>query len=852
MEFWTYLPLIPAVSNLLLIFLVLRSGWRHGLHRVVAHFLLALAIWAFAVYGLRASPTLEHALLWQRVALGIGPFGAVLYYHFTVLLTRPTASSAYNRLITTGYLLVIALLCLLATDLLVAGNQMKFYGPAPILGKGFFFYIALLYFFVLLGVVNLWQAARHSPSHQDRNRAAYIIMGTACFLCGGLSDFLPVLGFNIYPMGVVGNLLFCLFVAAAIIRHQLLDIRIMIRRGLAYGIVSAVVIGAYVGIIFLFTVLSGTQRTSLWANIAAMFLLAIVLQPVLRWVQRLVDRLFYRDRYDYLKALEQFGRETQSIANPHELGSNLVQLVTGALRTASSCLLLPANGTRRLVVTSSVGLEDPPPGTVLDDRSLFLRWLRMHGRTISSREIEINPGLRGMTNTEKQNLEKLRGDLYVPIMTRRGELSGVLVLGEKLGQEPYSSEDRQLLATLAGQMAMAFENATLYRRSLQEVSERKQAEEQLRSSEQKLRLTFESMAEGIVVTDLDANIVQANEAVVRMHGYADREDLVGRSILSLVARKDHSTVMAGLETTLEDGHARDLVCTFLASDETEFPVRLNTAILKGAAEDPTGFVVITEDITEQKRMEEQLRHSQLLASLGEMTAGIAHEVNNPLQSVLLYSDLLMTDESPTQSKRDLRILRNEARRAARIMTDLLTYSRRAKSHERRLDLHRVIKRVLAMRRYAQTVRNITVTTDLTDGPLPVKGDSSQLTQVFMNLIVNAVEALTESEKKFVVVTSTVDGEWVRVSIADSGTGIPAENLNQVFYPFFTTKQEVKGTGLGLSTCYGIVTGHGGLVRASNNHMGGATFSVELPLATNGSHEKPAEKPTAVAPLRRQR
>jgi len=820
MDFWVYVPLIPAVSNLLLIFLVLRSGRRSPPHQVVALFLLALAIWAFAVHGLRASPTLAHALHWQRTALGVGPIGAVLYYHFTVLLTGPAASMRSNRLVILGYSLVAIFLCFLPTDLFVTGNQMKFYGPAPILGRAFFVCIALLYFFVLLGVANLWKAARHSPSHNERNRAAYIIVGTVCFLGGGLSDFLPVLGFNFYPMGVIGNLLFCLFVSVAIVRHQLLDIRIVIRRGLSYAIVSAAVIGTYVGIIFLFTLVFGTQQTSLWANTVAMFLLAFILQPILRRVQRMVDRLFYRERWDYWEALVQFSREAQSIANVQELGSNLVQLAAGALQTSNSCLLLPSDGSRGLVMTSGIGLEDPPSGVVFADRSPFVRWMKTHGRTISSRELDVIPELRGLTQAEKQNIEALRGDLYVPIRTRQGELSAVLVLGEKAGQEPYSSEDRKLLATLVGQMAMWFENASLYRRGQQEIADRKQAEEQLRDSEEKLRLTLESMAEGIVVTDLEANVVQVNEALVRMHGYARLDEVVRRSILNLVAGRDHATVMTCLRTTLEDGYARGLECSFLSCDGGEFPVRLSMAVLRDTSGDPTGFVVVTEDATERKKMEDQLRHSQLLGSLGEMTAAIAHEVNNPLQSVLLYSDLLIGGDIPQQGKKDLRVLRNEARRAARIMTDLLTYSRRTKSQEARVDLHRVIRRVLAMRRYHETVQNITTSADLLDGPLPVKGDSSQLTQVFMNLIVNAEEALTESEDKTVVVTSTVDGDWVKVSVADSGMGIPAENLNQVFYPFFSTKQAVKGTGLGLSTCYGIVTDHGGLIRAANNDMGG--------------------------------
>ena len=250
-----------------------------------------------------------------------------------------------------------------------------------------------------------------------------------------------------------------------------------------------------------------------------------------------------------------------------------------------------------------------------------------------------------------------------------------------------------------------------------------------------------------------------------------------------------------------------------------------------------GWVALATDTTELRKAREQLQHSQLLASLGEMTAGIAHEVNNPLGSILLYSELLMKSSIPTQARKDLRVVHNEARRATRIMTDLLTYGRRVKPQMRRLSLHGILRKVSTMRRYRQKVQNITVSTNLLDRPLYVRGDSPQLTQVFMNLMLNAEEALSESNGGNIVITTQIDGQWARVSIADDGVGIPQENLSQVFYPFFGTKEVGEGAGLGLSICYGIVTSHNGLIRAENNETGGATFTVELPLADDSRARK---------------
>jgi signal transduction histidine kinase len=153
-----------------------------------------------------------------------------------------------------------------------------------------------------------------------------------------------------------------------------------------------------------------------------------------------------------------------------------------------------------------------------------------------------------------------------------------------------------------------------------------------------------------------------------------------------------------------------------------------------------------------------------------------------------------------------------------------------------------------MRRYQERVQNIITSSNLQGGPLYVKGDLSQLTQVFMNLILNAEEALRECNGGNILITTQIDWEWAKVSIADDGTGIPEENLNQVFHPFFTTKKVGEGTGLGLSTCYGVITAHDGLIYAENNEMNGATFTVELPLAKTrrqGSLGRETEKASLV-------
>jgi signal transduction histidine kinase len=238
----------------------------------------------------------------------------------------------------------------------------------------------------------------------------------------------------------------------------------------------------------------------------------------------------------------------------------------------------------------------------------------------------------------------------------------------------------------------------------------------------------------------------------------------------------------------------------------------------------------TMGIADLRKAQEQRQHSQLLATLGEMLTGIANEVNNPLGSILLYSELLMAGDLSPQTKEDLKVIHDEARRAARTISDLLNYHRQEEPEVERLEINSVLDDLFRMRCHVDRARNITITLNPYDRPLPVEGNLSQLNQVFLNLMANAEEALIQTGGGSITIITWREGEWVQILFADDGPGIPRQHLQRVFHPFFTTKRAATGSGLGLSTCYNIITRHKGLIRAENNEAGGATIIVELPLA----------------------
>ena len=239
-------------------------------------------------------------------------------------------------------------------------------------------------------------------------------------------------------------------------------------------------------------------------------------------------------------------------------------------------------------------------------------------------------------------------------------------------------------------------------------------------------------------------------------------------------------------------------------------------------------------VTELKQMQAQLVHSEKMSALGMLVSGVAHELNNPLTAVLGYTQLLLERDEGHGARRMLERVHGEAERAARIVQNLLAFSRTQKSEKRPTSLNDVVERVLDLREYEFKVSNLEVRKALAPSLPPVMADGHQLQQVVLNLVTNAEQAIEETGRPGRLVVETTDrGGSVQVRVSDNGPGIPQENLKRIFLPFFTTKEVGRGTGLGLSICYGIVQEHGGRIDVESRSGAGSTFVVELPTAAAG-------------------
>ena len=382
-----------------------------------------------------------------------------------------------------------------------------------------------------------------------------------------------------------------------------------------------------------------------------------------------------------------------------------------------------------------------------------------------------------------------------------------------------------------------------------DITERKLAEEALRESEEKLRLMFESVTEGITITDLNGNAVDTNDATARIHGCDSKQRLIGRSAFELIAEKDHARAMENMKRVLEEGFSGTLEYTLLREDGSEFPGELVVTLLRDQSGNPTGFVAVTRDITERKQMEEERQSAAKLESIGILAGGIAHDFNNLLTGIMGNIGLAKRHVEPKSKAMDrLAEAEKASVRAKDLTQQLLTFASGGAPIKETVSVAALISDSAT---FALRGSNVRVEFSLPDDLWLAEIDEGQISQVITNLVINANEAMPEGGVLNIGAKNTViqrrgelplpKGNYVEITIEDHGTGISKEHLDRIFDPYFSTKQ--KGSGLGLATAYSIIKNHGGYITAKSKLGVGTTFRIYLPAS-----EKPIPKKEETAPV----
>ncbi len=371
-----------------------------------------------------------------------------------------------------------------------------------------------------------------------------------------------------------------------------------------------------------------------------------------------------------------------------------------------------------------------------------------------------------------------------------------------------------------GELVRSFNQMMDYLRSSQE---------RLRDSERKYRRIFEASKDAILVADCNGAIQDINSAGLELFGCIERKRLLREKTLPTLFAES-SRYEEFLVELREAGYVKDYETRLKGPDGKIVDVLITASFRRDDEGRVCGFEAMIKDITEWKRVQEQLKEADRLASIGRLAAGLAHEMNNPLGIIMGYTGLLLKeagDDGPLRD--DLEIVYKNAEACKRIVEDLLKFSRKTETRPEPHDITRITDDVVDMFSYAFEEKGIAVVRDYQPGIPEVMVDAEKMRQVLMNILMNAYQAIHGEGVVTVRVFSGDAGREVIISVSDSGTGIAEEFRGRVFEPFFTTKEPGEGTGLGLAVSYGIVKEHGGDIMIESVEGEGSTFIIRLPL-----------------------
>lgn len=604
----------------------------------------------------------------------------------------------------------------------------------------------------------------------------------------------------------------------AVIRYRLMDVDIIFKRGLAYTFATAGVVTVYFAAVAVIGELSHTAWPSGPVGaVIAIIVAAFLFQPLRDWVQARLDHFFYRDRLDYRRTLIEFGRTLTNEVRIEPLLASVLDRVSQTLLVDHLAVFLEdSTQPGQFVLSRSIGIrsEGPLDLSFLDAArpALVNGCLFFESARAATEE---NESVRG-------TLEELGLNYFIPCRFH-DHTPAVLGLGKTVDGDYLSSEDLELLSTIAGYVAIAVENARLY-----ESLEQKALQiERLKDFNENI---VESLRIGVLTADLEDRIeswnpqledlleVPRGEALGRKIEDILPHDLAGE-ILSRAAA-EHVSGIYKFHLTMRNG--RHLV------------VNASIAPLLGKNGARLGRLVLLDDITQRVRLEDQMVQTEKLTSLGLLAAGVAHEVNTPLAVISNYIQML-AKQIPADDPRQKTIERivKQTFRASEIVNNLLNFSRTGGAEPVEVDLNYVLEETLTLVQHPFKAASITVVRNYAEQLPVVLGSTTRLQQVFLNLFMNARDAMPGGGM-LEVRTGAHNGS-VEVEVVDTGAGIPAEHLHRIFDPFFTTKSTGRGTGLGLSVSYGIIKEHAGKVDVRSTPGKGTSFRLEFPVARKAVH-----------------
>ncbi|HWY44388.1 MAG TPA: ATP-binding protein [Candidatus Sulfotelmatobacter sp.] len=758
----------------------------------------------------------DYEVYWAGIVARL--LAPTLLLHFALVFperTEPASRSVRN------WLLVYSIpVVLLAVHVLVATSNFGFwasFGARVTLDQMELGYLGLCY---LATSLVFYFSYRNAPSGVLRQQLKWLMGGTfvGSVPCALLYIVPFVLGVTVgvwMKFSVLSLVLIPLCFGYAIIRYRLMDVDIIFKRGLAYTAATAGVLVVFFAFIGLIGLVFHTQANGKWGAVLAIVIAASIFEPFRQWFQGRLDRFFYRDRLDYRRTLIEFGSALTNEVRLDPMLSSVMDRVSQTLLVDRIAVFVEdTEQPGQLRLARSMGLRTSEP--------LDLSFLEPSRPELAAGALFFeSPRTADVSESVRRTLEQLDLNYFVPCRIREHTVA-VLGLGKTVDGDFLSSDDVELVTTIGGYVAVALDNAQLYSSLEQkalEIARLKDFSENI----------VESLNIGVLAVDLTGIVESWNTRMEQLFGVT-RQEAVGRRLDSLLPAELAAEIVARGDEEQVTGIYKQR----LQHQGKSLTLNVSITPLVSKAGERIGRLLLFDDVTQRDRMEEQMSQTEKLTSLGLLAAGVAHEVNTPLAVISNYIQMLakqMPEEDPRHTI--IEKIVKQTFRASEIVNNLLNFSRTGAAELANVDVNKVVEETLSLVAHPLKTSQIQVVKNL-GNPLPsVRGSANKLQQVFLNLFLNARDAMP-SGGMLEVKTAAHNGS-VEIEIVDTGAGIPREHIHKIFDPFFTTKASGRGTGLGLSVSYGIIKEHAGKIDVRSTPGKGTSFHVEFPAVRKPVH-----------------
>jgi two-component system, NtrC family, sensor kinase len=608
----------------------------------------------------------------------------------------------------------------------------------------------------------------------------------------------------------------------AIFRYRLMDVDLIFKRGVVYTLAAATVAGLYFALVAGVAWLVQMQRPTSGAMglILAMVVTALLFDPVRKWIQDRVDQFFYRTRYDYRRTLIEFARDLSSETDLTALLTSVIDRLSRTLAVDRIAIFLNAGEeAEQFALAKSCGITVPAG---LDLSFLAVPRPEAAGHLFFENTHQV---LRE-TDASQEAIARLDLNYYIPCRAQQ-KIIAVLGLGKTIKGDFLSSEDVELLETIGGYLGIAIQNGRLYASLQQKMAEY----ERLKDFNENI---VESINVGVMALDMEDRIESWNSQMEVMYAMPRWQTLTQqlRDIFPAEFVEEFYRVR-------QNSGINNLYKFRLKTPAGELrTVNVAIAPLVTRKFQVVGRLIIMDDITERVDLESQLSQADKLSSIGLLAAGVAHEVNTPLAVISSYTQMLAKQlQGDPQKSGLLEKITRQTFRASEIVNNLLNFSRTSGTEFTDIDVNKVISDTLTLLEHQFRIAKIHVSSDLTPSISPIQGNAGRLQQVFLNLFLNAKDAMPKGGRLRV---ATSNGEMVSIRVSDTGSGIAPEHIHRIYDPFFTTKTapkegQARGTGLGLAVTYGIIQEHAGKIRVESAPGTGTTFALDFPLSRKAVH-----------------